>query len=540
MLSGCTRREPKADLRILNGPEIQSLDPHIITGQADMRVVLSLFEGLTRFSPLNGDGIPAIAERWDISPNGKTYIFHLRTNAAWSTGDPITAEDFVFSWRRALDARTGGDYAALLFYIKNGEEFNTGKIKDPSELGAKALDAHTLRVELKNPTPFLLELCASPALAVVPKPAIERYGDKWVQLRPFPCSGAYTLEFWRLNDRARVRKNPHYWDATNTELELVDFIPCDSANTAINIYATGHADVLWDKNLLPTDLLDVLRRRPDCHSYDYLGTYFIRFNVTRKPFTDPRVRKALALAVDKERIVKRITRGGEKSASHLTPDGMANYQPPDGLGYDPDAARRLLRDAGYPNGKDFPRFQFLFNPGPANQQIGVELQAMWRTELGLEMDLRQAEQKVFFDDQSKLNYDVCRSSWIGDYKDPNTFLDIFISNSGNNRTGWASPSYDALIAQANAEPNAAKRAKLLEQAEILLVRDDLPIFPLYFYSGLVLFDTNHWDGIGLQGNLVDQHNVNFIKRKKSVVRRPLSVVHGVERPADDGQRTTDN
>ena len=525
-LGGCIRRESTADLTILNGPEIQSLDPHIISGQADMRVVLSLFEGLTRFGPENGDAIPGIAERWDISADGRIYTFHLRTNAAWSTGKPITADDFVFSWRRALDPKTGGDYAALLFYIKNGEELNTGKIADPDKLGVKALDAHTLRVELKNPTPFFLELCASQELAVVPRTEIEKYGDNWIRLRPFPCSGAYTLEFWRLNDRARVRRNPYYWDAANTELERVDFLPSDSANTALNIYATGHADVLWDKNLIPTELLDQLRQRSDAHAFDYLGTYFVRFNVTRKPFMDPRVRKALALAVDKERIVQRICRGGEKIASHMTPDGLKNYDPPEGLGYNPDGARQLLREAGYPNGRGFPRFQYLFNPSPLNQQIGVELQAMWRTELGIEMELRQSEWKVYLEDLSKLDYDVCRSSWIGDYTDPNTFLDMFMSNNGNNRTGWANPRYDALINEANAEPDAAGRAKLLARAETLLVRDEAPVVPLYFYVGLVLFDANKWEGIHLQGNLVDQHLVNFIKRKKSAVDRRSSAVAG--------------
>jgi oligopeptide transport system substrate-binding protein len=284
----------------------------------------------------------------------------------------------------------------------------------------------------------------------------------------------------------------------------------------------------------------VLLQRPDCHSFDYLATYFIRFNVTRKPFNDPRVRKALALAVNKERIVKRITRGGEKAASHMTPDGLKNYHPPEGLGYDPGAARRLLAEAGYPKGKDFPRFQFLLNTAPLNQQIGVELQAMWRTELGIEMELRQSEWKVYLDDLSKLNYDVCRSSWVGDYKDANTFLDMFMSNNGNNRTGWKSPRYDALLRQANAEPKETERAKLLEQAEALLVRDDAPIFPLYFYAGVVLFDSNKWDGIHLHGNLVDQHNLNFIKRRRSVVRRPLSVVGTRSVITDDRPLTTDH
>ena len=442
VLAGCLPREPRANLVILNGPEPQSLDPHIITGQADARVVLSLFEGLTRFNPFTGDGDPAIAERWEISPDGKIYTFHLRTNALWSTGDPITAEDFVFSWTRALDPKTGSDYAGQLYYIKNGEEFNVGKISDPKELGVKALDARTLRVELKNPTAFFLELCAFQTLAAVPKQHIEKYGDKWMGARPLPCSGAHMLESWRLNDRVRVRKNPRYWDAANVELELVDFIACTAPSTAMNLYETGNADIIWDKRLAPTELLDLLRDRPDFHSFDYLADEFIRFNVLRPPFSDVRVRKAFALAVDKKRIVERITRGGERITSHLTPDGL-HYQPPEGLGYDPNAARKLLAEAGFPGGKNFPRFQYLFNSSPGNEQMAVELQAMWRNELGVEMELRQAEWKVYLDLQSKVDYDTSRSSWIGDYKDPNTFLDMFMSGNGNNRTGWTNHHYDS-------------------------------------------------------------------------------------------------
>lgn len=509
-LSSCSHRE-RVDLIILNGPEPQSLDPHIITGQADARVVLSLFEGLTSFNPMTADPDPAIAEHWEISPDGKIYTFHLRTNALWSTGEPITTEDFVFSWTRALDPKTGSDYAGQLYYIKNGEAFNTGKITDPKQLGVKALDARTLRVELNNPTAFFLQLCAFQTLAAVPKRHIEKYGDKWLSARPLPCSGAHMLEFWRLNDRVRVRKNPYYWDAANVELNVVDFVACATPSTAMNLYETGNADIIWDKNLAPTELLDLLRKRADFHSFDYLAAEFLRFNVTRPPFNDVRVRKAFALSVNKQRIVERITRGGERTTSHLTPDGL-HYQPPEGLGYDPDAARQLLAEAGYPGGANFPRFQYLFNTLPQHEQVAVELQAMWRNELGVEMELRQAEWKVYLDLQAKVDYDVSRSSWIGDYKDPNTFLDMFMSDNGNNRTGWTNRHYDALVEEANRENDTNKRENLLRAAETILVRDEVPIVPVYNYRGAIFFDPNKWEGIGF--NLVDEHPISAIKRKK--------------------------
>ena len=511
LLTACANHEPPADLTIINGAEPESLDPAIITGQPDGRVVGSLFEGLTRLDPKTADAVPAIAERWDLSPDGTIYTFHLRSNAVWSTGEPITAPDFVYSWQRVLDPNTASDYAGQLFYIKNGEDFNAGKIKDPTQLGVKALDARTLRVELDSPTPFFLDLCAFRTLAVVPRATIEKHGDRWMKARPLPLSGAYTLDFWRVNDKIRVRKNPRYWDAANVLNQIVDFIPCDQPNVALNLYETGAADIIWDKGLVPAELMDLLRKRADCHNFDYLGTYFYRYNVNHKPFDDPRVRQALALAVDKQRIVERITKAGEKVATHLTPKGMSNYRPPEGLGYNPDAARKLLADAGFPGGKNFPPFQYLFNSSRGHEQIAIELKDMWKKELGIEMELRQVEWKVYLTEQSKLNFHLSRSSWIGDYKDPNTFLDMFMSNNGNNRTGWNNPRYDALIKDANRQTDPKKREPLLQQAETLLIRDDLPIVPLYFYVGVTFYHPDRIEGI--HPNLLDEHPINRIRRK---------------------------
>ena len=244
----------------------------------------------------------------------------------------------------------------------------------------------------------------------------------------------------------------------------------------------------------------MLLKRPDFHTFNYLGTYFIRFNVTRKPFDDPRVRQALALAVDKERIVKKITRAGEQPASHFVPDGTANYTSPEGLGYDPALARKLLAEAGYPGGKGFPRFEYMFNAAAGggdkiHENIAIELQQMWRDELGIHMDLRQLESKCFCSAQSHLDYDLSRSSWIGDYDDANTFLGMFTSDDGNNRTGWKNAHYDALIREANEQTDLKKREKLFQQAETILVRDEVPIIPLYFYVGINYFDTNKIQGI---------------------------------------------
>src|SRR5258708_2925261 len=292
LLAGCLHRSAPADVVIVNGNEPESLDPAIVSGIGEMRLTKSLFEGLTRLDPRTAQPIPGLAERWDISPDGRIFTFYLRTNAAWSTGEPITTADVVYSWLRALSPATAGDYAGALFYIKNAEDYYNRKITDPAQVGIHALGAHTLRVELNEPLAFFLDLCTFPTFAAVPGPTIEKYGEHWLNARPLPCSGAYQLVDWRLNDRVRLRRNPHYWDAGKTQNEIVDVLPIGSPNAALNLYETGVADIVWDKDLVPSELLDVLTKRPDFHTWDYLGTFFYRFNVTRKPLDNPQVRKA--------------------------------------------------------------------------------------------------------------------------------------------------------------------------------------------------------------------------------------------------------
>jgi len=516
-LTACRPAEPPADLTILNGAEPETLDPALATGQPDGRVVMALFEGLTRLNGKTAQPEPGLAERWEIFEEGRRYVFHLRTNAVWSTGEPITADDVVYSWRRVIDPSTAADYSGQLYYVKNGEEINTGKIKDLSQLGVRALNRHTVEVELVAPTPFFLDLCWFRTLSIVPRHAIEKHGDRWLLEEPLPTSGPYILDSWRIHRKIRVRKNPRYWDSTHTQSDVIDFLPADSAMAAMNIYLTGAADILWDKSIVPTELMDVLKDRTDCHVFNYIATYFVRFNVTRKPFDDARVRKALAMAIDRERIVKHITRAGERPAHSLTPPGTANYQAPEGLGYDPAQASRLLAEAGYPKGQGFPGFHFLYNTGDLNKQIAVELQDMFRKNLGINMELRQTEWKVYLAAQSGLDYDLSRSSWIGDYNDPNTFLDMFMSNNGNNRTGWKNARYDELMREANRQTDALKRMELLRQAETILVRDEAPLAPLYYYVGVNFFDTNVIEGV--HNNILDENPVHAI-RKKSVVSSP--------------------
>ena len=513
--TGCFRRELPADVTIVNGQEPESLDPAIIVSQPDERLVRGLYEGLMRLDPRTGQPIPGLAESYDLSPDGKIYTFHLRTNLVWSTGDPITANDVVYSWIRALKPMTLSDYAESLYYLKNGEAFNEGKITDPSLVGIHAPDRNTVQVELNNPTPFFLDICTEPVAFVVPRQTIEKYGDHWTMVKPLPSSGPFELAYWRLNDRVRLKKNPLYWDAAHTESDIIDILPIGSANTAFNLYQGGIVDIVWDKNLAPEELVDVLVKRPDFHTFTYLGTYFIRINVTSKPFNDPRVRRALALAIDKNLLIHKILRAGEEPTTHFVPDGTADYHSPEGLGYDPVLAKKLLAEAGYPGGQGFPRFEYTLDASAGgaaqlHEDIAVELQQMWRDTLGIQMDLRKVESKVLWSLQSRLDYQVSRASWVGDYDDANTFLQCFTSDDGNNRTGWKNTDYDALIQQANSQTDMKVREKMFQQAETILISNDVPIIPLYFYKGLNYFDTNKIQGV--YPNLLDEHPLQYIKK----------------------------
>ena len=517
LTTGCTGREPPADITIINNGEPETLDPALLTGIPEMRIAIGLFEGLARLDPKTAQPIPGLAERWEISPDGKTYTFHLRTNLVWSTGEPIRADDVVYSWIRALDPATASDYAGQLFYIKNAEKFNAGEIKDASLVGVHALDPFTVRVELNDPTAFFLDVCTLPVTYVVPRRTIEKYGDRWMMAKPLPSSGSYELAYWRLNDKVRLKKNPRYWDAANTQSDVIDILPMGSPSTSFDLYEQGAVDIIWDKEVVPAELLDVLMKRSDAHRFNYLATYWISFNVTRKPFDDPRVRKALALAVDRDSIVKKIGRGGERPVSHIVPDGTANYTSPDGLDYNLALAKKLLAEAGYPDGKGFPRFEYIFNAAAGggvktHEDIAVELQQMWRDNLGINMDLRPVEWKVWLSSTAHLDYDVGRGDWVGDYDDANTFLALFQSNNGNNRTGWKNARYDSLINEGNAQTDLKKRETLFQQAETIIVRDELPVVPLYIYSGINYYHTNI---VGIYQNILDDHPLQAIRKIKT-------------------------
>jgi oligopeptide transport system substrate-binding protein len=508
-LAGCgpTRR---ADLVFINGSEPQTLDPAQISGQLETRLANALFEGLTTRNAA-GEVVPGVATHWEVSPDGLVWTFHLRDNARWSNGEPLTSRDFLESWKRILEPKTASVYAEILFFIKNARAYQKGQLADFSQVGIAAPDARTLQVTLENPTPFFPDLAAFTTYLPVPLAVIAKFGGSWTKPENIVTNGAYLLQDWRINDRVELKKNPLYWDAANVQLERIDALATSQGTTAVNLYLTGEADLILDKGLIPASILADLRRRPDFHSFNFLGTYFYRVNVTQAPTDKLLVRKALAAAIDRQSIVQKITRGGEAPATGLIPPGIPGYQSPEGIGYNPDQARAWLAEAGYPGGKGLPPVSILYNSSQAHAAIAVEVQAMWQRELGIRAELRPQEWATYLKDLDGLNYQVARSSWVGDYNDPKTFLDCFLAGAGNNRTGWVNPAYDGLLARADREPDSAKRFGYLKQAEALLVAEDVPIIPLYHYVGMLCYDADKFGGI--QGNLVDEHPLRCMYRK---------------------------
>jgi oligopeptide transport system substrate-binding protein len=510
-LASCDSSGSRADLVILNGAEPESIDPAVITGQLDGRVAYALFDGLVHFDR-RGNPQPAIAQSWDISPDAKTYTFRLRANAKWSNNEPVTANDFVESWKRTLSPETAAEYAYVMYHIKNAEAFNEGKIKDFSLVGVHALDVQTLRVELEDPTPYFLDLLAYVPYLPVYIPSVKQFGDDWIKPAHLVNNGPFLMQEWRLNYRIRLRKNPNYWDAQNVHLQTVDLLPIENAISAYNFYASKVADLILDKGLTPPSLIPELKRRPDFHAAPFLGDYFIRFNVTRQVFRDARVRQAFAMAIDRERIVQKITQAGEPPAYSFTPPGTAGYQPPNMFHFDPVKARKLLADAGYPQGRGFPTVTYLYDNKKLNEDIAIEVQSMLWEELGVHVELQKQEWKVYLNSMNRRDYDFCRSSWIGDYNDPNTFLDCFVTNGGNNRTGWSNQEYDRLIETTGKEADQQKRFAYFRQAEDILLNQATPICPLYFYMGIQIYDNAKLGGI--EANLLDEHPIREMYRKE--------------------------
>jgi len=494
------------------GTEPAGIDPHLITGLTELHVTIALFEGLATLDSETMAIQPGVAQSWDISEDGLTYTFHFDPKARWSNGDPVTAQDFLYSFERILSPALGAPYAYMLFDVKNAEAFNKGEISDFDQVGARAPDPATLVVELNQPTPYFLSLLTHYTWWPVHPPTIEKHGgmtqriSEWTKPGNFVGNGPFTLESWRINSSLNVKKNPLYRDPDSVWLNGVHFLPIQ-ADAEERAFRAGHLHLT--STVLPHRIDWYRKNMPDRMRFDTaLGVYYYMLNTSREPLDDPRVRQALAYSIDREAITKHVLKAGQKPAYHFTPPNTGGgYMPNTRLPYDPDLARRLLAEAGYPAGEGFPTFEILYNTSESHRAIATAIQQMWKKELGIDVTLFNQEWKVYLSTRQSGNFDILRAAWFGDYDDPNTFLSLGKSDNGNNHTNWNNPQYDALIEQATLEQDPDKRFEIFQKAEAILL-DEMPFVPIYFYVTSRLI---HPSVQGWYANILDYHPYQSVK-----------------------------
>lgn len=483
---------PTQVLRFNNGTEPQTIDPAKSSGIPEANIELACFEGLTRLDA-NNQPVPGVAKEWTVSPDGLTYTFKLRPEAKWSNGDPVTAHDFEWSWKRALAPETAAEYAYQLYYIKNGEKYNAGEIKDPNEVGVKALDDYTLEVKLEAPCGYFLSLCAFPTLLPVHRKTVEADPDKWAtDPKTYIGNGPFKLAVWEHNSNMVFVPNEQYWDKGRVKLQKLVFTMIENGSTELVMYETGALDYADNP---PLAELDRLRKEGQLRIEPLLGTYYYLFNVTRPPFDNPKVRKALTLAIDRKTLIEQVVKGGQLPALAFVPGGVPDAEPGSefrkvGGDYfkdnDVETAKKLLAEAGYPDGKNFPKFTILHNTSESHKKIAEAIQEMWKKNLGIEnVTITNQEWGVYLDTRTKLQYDVARAGWLGDYIDPMTFIDMWVTGGGNNDTGWGNPQYDELVKKAKSTADQKVRMQAMHEAEKILM-DEMPIAPIYFYTDLFL------------------------------------------------------
>jgi oligopeptide transport system substrate-binding protein len=515
---GCGPRHTRVEIgdrdqifHIGNGGEPSDLDPHTTIGEIEHDIMIGLFEGLVIGDPKNSEPRPGVAESWDISDDGLVYTFHLRKNARWSNGEPVTANDFLESYHRALLPSLGNQYSYMLFPVKNAEAFNTGKISDFNKVGFKALDEHTFEITLHSPTPYFLSLIIHNSWYPVPVRTIRKYGEiddrnnRWTRPKNFVGNGPFVLKEWKINSYIRLVRNTNYWDAANVKLKEVYFYSTESSDVEERMFRAGQIHTL---RACPSQKIDVYKKEhPELiEIYPLLSTYFYKFNVTKPPLNDKRVREALVMAIDRKAIVESVVRGGEIPAFNLTPPKCGGYTCDAKISENIQKARQLLAEAGFPDGKNFPKIELLFNTLESHRAIAEAIQQMWKKNLNIEITLRNEEWKVYLDSTRQMNYDIVRAGWGGDYADPNTFLDLFVTGGGNNETGWSNPEYDRFIKVAANTRDQKKRFDAFQKAEAILV-DEAPILPIYFYTRPRLIRPSVE---GYYGNLLDQHPLQSV------------------------------
>jgi oligopeptide transport system substrate-binding protein len=505
-LAGCSKREtPVVDalrshtLLVGNQNEPADLDPHAVDAYTDMIILVALHEGLTVLDEQTAQARPGVAERWEASTDGLTYTFHLRPNARWSNGDPLTARDFAFSFQRILTPALGAQSAYLLWAIQHAAAFNQGRLADFSAVGVAAVDDHTLRLRLDHPVPYLPALAAHPAWLPVHRATLEKFsavtqrGTAWTRPGNLVGNGPFMLASWIPNARLTVAKNPHYWDTAHTQLERVVFFPIEKSDVEERNFRAGQLHITYD---LPAAKIPGYRQEAPARLRldPLLNTWYMNFNVAKPPLDQPKVRRALALAIDREAISRGVFHGARAPAHALTPPDCGGYQAQARIATDYAQARRLLTEAGFPGGKGLPSFPVQVLNDSHLPRCMEAIQAMWQRELGVRSSIEPLEQKSWVQNQQTKSHTIGLMGWVGDFADPLTFLGLFVTGGGNNWTNWSNQEYDQLIAQTEQTTDAQVRFGLFQRAEALLL-EAAPITPLAFGARTYLVHpaVKHWE-----------------------------------------------
>lgn len=496
-----------------NGTEPETLDIHKSSGVPEANIQRDLFEGLVT-EAADGSIIAGVAEQWMVSADQLQWTFKLRHDAKWSDGSAVTAHDFVYAWQRALNPKTGSDYAFILWSIKNAEAISKGGIEALDELGVIAKDDHTLLVTLQQPTPYFLGLLTHHMAYPVSKSAIEQHGRKWTRAGKMLTNGAYQLAEWQPQSHIKLIKNPHYYQADTVVLNEVFYYPTEDKSAELKRFRAGELDITED---VPSDQVKwVEEKLPDAfRNSPYNGTYYYALNLQKAPFkNNVNLRKALMLALDRDILTEKVSKAGEYPAWSWVPDGLQGYEQQtiaektlpkkqrEALALD------LYQQAGF--SKDQPlTIELLYNTSDNHKKIAVAVSAMWKKVLGVKTTLRNEEWKVYLNSRTQRAFEVIRAGWIGDYADPYTFLSLFKSDVGSmNPSSYESQAFDALIKKAETEIDTKKRMKLMQQAEQVLMAD-MPIIPIYHYT------TQHLVSPRLKGwedNVMDIHPSRFLSK----------------------------
>ncbi|MGZ7443672.1 peptide ABC transporter substrate-binding protein [Paenibacillus sp. TH7-28] len=482
-------------LKINLSAEPPTFDPAQAQDSQSNTVLKTMYEGLTRQDD-SGQSVPGVAEKWDI--DGTKYTFHLRKDAKWSNGDPVTANDFVFAWERVLSPKTSpaAPYAYQLYYLKNGKEYNEGKVTDFSQVGVKAVDDYTLEVELTAPTPYFLGLTSF--YTFYPVHQSVKDDPKWaVDQSKMIVNGAFTLTNWVKGQTIEVTKNENYWDKDNIKLSKITMSLVNSSTTELASYQNGELDRAGHPNgEIPTDQIPILRDqlKDELEIKGIASTYYYEFNVTAEPFDNVNIRKAFAMAIDRQAIVDNVTLGGQLPAFGYVPPGIKgktfeveyrNEHKDDYFTENVEEAKKLLeqgmKEKGYTK---LPEITLIYNSSDAHKKVALAVADMWKKNLGVDVKTQNQEWAVFIENRQNLNYQVARAGWTADYNDPMTFLDMWVTDGGNNDTGFSNEEYDKLIAEAKATDDEAKRDEAFAKAEKIFIQDNMVVMPLYYYTNV--------------------------------------------------------